>query len=213
MGTPACVISAAAVFLLVTVAEVRAAEGDPAHGKTVAQKYWCYRCHGATGQSANPHIPILAGQQPNYIKIQILYFQQDPPSGGDGTKSYRTHRSMGYNARRLRQDEIADIAAYYASQTCHRSGDPIEAPPPPVTVIEECTQCHGEDGFGRFDQVPNLAGQNRLYLLNQLLHFAGRDEPGAGDRRRHPIMNRIAAGLTDDEIASVATHFANMDCR
>lgn len=188
------------------------ADGDVERGEQVAERHWCYRCHGDGGVAENPHVPHLAGQRPNYIAIQILYFQQEPPSEEGGGRSYRTHRSMGYNARRLEPREIDDVAAYYAAQPCRRTAEPVDRPPPPASAIEQCEPCHGADGKSRFDQVPNLAGQNFLYLVSQLNHFAGRDGSDA-DLRGHPIMERVAKALTPDEIEAVAAHFANRECR
>jgi hypothetical protein len=38
-------------------------------------------------------------------------------------------------------------------------------------LISGCVPCHGADGIAKFAEVPNLAGQNEPYLLNQLHAF------------------------------------------
>ncbi|MDP3440591.1 MAG: c-type cytochrome, partial [Azonexus sp.] len=35
-----------------------------------------------------------------------------------------------------------------------------------------CANCHGEDGVSKTPEVPNLAGQNPGYLLEQIRKFA-----------------------------------------
>ena len=45
-----------------------------------------------------------------------------------------------------------------------------------------CVPCHGFDGIGNDGSTPNLAGQGREYLYNQLMAFRA-------DRRKHPVMN------------------------
>src|SRR5512135_1124685 len=35
-----------------------------------------------------------------------------------------------------------------------------------------CANCHGETGNSAYDYIPNLAGQNAAYLLNQIRKFA-----------------------------------------
>ena len=198
-------------------AAAQSTEGDAARGETLARDNWCHRCHGDAGIADNPQVPHLAGQKSHYLSMQILYFQQEPPAdGAEEPSSYRTHRSMGFNARRLGPQDAKDVAAYFAAQSCQQEDTWVDAPVPPAAVIGQCAPCHGETGISRFDQIPNLAGQSRAYLIAQLNRFGARHDPNSAirpDERRHPIMEKIAAGLTPEEIDAVATHFANMDCR
>lgn len=67
-----------------------------------------------------------------------------------------------------------------------------------------CARCHGfdgaSDGSGAF---PRLDGQSPQYLAEQLRHFAS----GA---RQNALMQPIAKGLKDDEIAAVAQYYASL---
>ncbi len=63
-----------------------------------------------------------------------------------------------------------------------------------------CTPCHGATGMASQSDTPNLAGQNSLYLENQLRHFRSGD-------RVHVSMNAVARDLTDEQIASLAAWF------
>jgi len=67
-----------------------------------------------------------------------------------------------------------------------------------------CARCHGfdgaSDGSGAF---PRLDGQSPQYLAEQLRHFAS----GA---RQNALMQPIARGLKDDEIAAVAQYYASL---
>ncbi len=88
--------------------ELRA--GDPVtDGKAAAGKdkvAVCTACHGATGASAAPNWPNLAGQHEDYLVHAITAYQngerKDPVM-------------MGQVVSLTRQD-IADIAAYFAAQ-------------------------------------------------------------------------------------------------
>ena len=66
----------------------------------------CEACHGATGKSADPTYPNLAGQYASYL-AQAL---SDYRSGA------RTNPIMAGMAANLSNQDIADLAAWYASQ-------------------------------------------------------------------------------------------------
>ena len=65
----------------------------------------CAACHGQKGVSSNPLWPNLAGQQEQYLANQIKAFR-------DGT---RTDVSMQPFVANLTDQDIEDLAAYYAS--------------------------------------------------------------------------------------------------
>jgi len=67
----------------------------------------CAACHGADGNSAVPDFPRLAGQQPDYL-VKAL---QDYKSG------VRKNAIMAPQAANLSDQDIEDLAAYFASQT------------------------------------------------------------------------------------------------
>jgi len=77
---------------------------DAAAGK--AKSATCMACHGPTGVSINPMWPNLAGQQEQYLAKQIMAFR-------DGT---RKDPMMSPMAAGLSDDDIANLAAFYASQ-------------------------------------------------------------------------------------------------
>jgi cytochrome c553 len=65
-----------------------------------------------------------------------------------------------------------------------------------------CAACHGANGISVADHIPNLAGQRASYLSSQLAAF----KQGA---RKSDIMNVMAATLSEDEMAQLATHFSS----
>jgi cytochrome c553 len=73
-------------------------------------------------------------------------------------------------------------------------------------LVLGCVPCHGADGIAKFTEVPNLAGQNELYLLNQLHAFH------AG-KRVHKEMDYMARKLTEEEMEAVAAYFAALPPR
>ena len=64
-----------------------------------------------------------------------------------------------------------------------------------------CSVCHGEDGNSRRPEVPNLAGQNPLYLWKQIDNFAT-------GRRRNFVMQALAKDFTDEDKINLAVYFA-----
>lgn len=63
-----------------------------------------------------------------------------------------------------------------------------------------CRTCHGEDGNAVKPEVPRLAGQNPVYLVEQL-------EKMADGRRFHVVMQQIAEGLETAERVGLALLF------
>ncbi|SEA41625.1 c-type cytochrome [Microbulbifer marinus] len=93
--------SIALIALLASTAVFAA--GDPAAGKEKAAL--CASCHGADGISPNDLWPNLAGQKAGYLVKQMKAFR-------DGT---RNDPMMAPMAKNLSDEDIADLAAYYAS--------------------------------------------------------------------------------------------------
>jgi cbb3-type cytochrome c oxidase subunit III len=69
-----------------------------------------------------------------------------------------------------------------------------------------CANCHGEDGISKTPDVPNLAGQNPAYLLEQIRKF------GSGERKDQ-FMQGLIKVLKDEERVQVATYFASIPVR
>lgn len=80
------------------------------------------------------------------------------------------------------------------------------ADPAKFALIEGCVPCHGADGIAKFGEVPNLAGQNELYLLNQLHAFHE-------GKRAHKEMGYMSRHLTEEEMADIARYFAALPPR
>lgn len=71
---------------------------------------------------------------------------------------------------------------------------------PPRSDLEQCARCHGDEGIARDTEVPNLAGQNEAYLVNQLRAFRS-------GTRRHPEMRFMSKTMTDAEIEAYAAYY------
>lgn len=80
------------------------AKGDAARGKE--KSLVCQACHGVDGKSIDPSYPNLAGQYENYLQKALEDYR-------DGR---RTNAIMAPMAAALSDQDIEDIAAWYASQ-------------------------------------------------------------------------------------------------
>src|SRR5467141_4889481 len=73
----------------------------------------CAACHGANGQSVSDTIPNLAAQRAGYLEAQLKAFKE-------GTRKAQSATSptalMNAIATQLSADDIANVAAYFASQ-------------------------------------------------------------------------------------------------
>lgn len=69
----------------------------------------CVECHGPTDRPKNPAYPQLAGQHAPYLAQQLRLLQQRHRGGSPNATL------MQVFVDRLGQDEIADVARYYAS--------------------------------------------------------------------------------------------------
>ena len=80
--------------------------GDPKAGEEKAAA--CLACHGAGGGAPiSPQYPILAGQYENYLSAALRQYQ----SGA------RKNMIMSGLAAALSEEDIEDLAAYFASQS------------------------------------------------------------------------------------------------
>ena len=79
------------------------------------------------------------------------------------------------------------------------SGDPQRG----NALAATCAGCHGPKGISPSDAFPNLAGLPAEVIYKQL------DDYHSG-KRQNPIMQSLAAPLTDQNIADLAAHFATL---
>ncbi len=69
-----------------------------------------------------------------------------------------------------------------------------------AVLVNTCFSCHGTDGKSA-GAMPTIAGKSETYIIEKLKAFRS-------DEIEATIMNRIAKGFTDDEIAALAKFFS-----
>ncbi len=185
----------------------RIGNGNPVIGKEKSRENRCQECHGEDGHSSDAKIPNHAGQFAGYLIKQLNNFQTGA----------RHHEIMNIMAEGLSQEDMADIAAYFASQKIMQGEAGADKPLARDLFMKgdqargllPCVSCHGENGKGRrVDNVfyPVIGGQRAIYLRSQLVNWK------LGNRKNSPdgVMNKFVASLTDDEINALAEYISGL---
>lgn len=173
------------------------AKAAPGRGATLALN--CTMCHGTQGMSTS-NAPNLAGQYSEVVIKQLHDYR-----GGR-----RASAIMQALARNLSDQDIADLAAYYATLPKARTAPTTydESLPALVRVgdplrnVAPCISCHGE--VAQKLGAPWLEGMPREYLVAQLNDFRS----GARRNDAHAQMRNMVRAITDREIEEVAGFYA-----
>lgn len=212
-------------FACATLATVCGAAGKASGNAEAGQQKSaaCGGCHGADGNSA-PEIyaamkaPKLAAQLPDYI-VKSLH---------DFKSGRRSNEMMSPQAQAVAEVDMADIAAWFASQKVAPNaaqnkeliaqGEKLflkgKGRPEPVAA---CVGCHGLKGIGNRDWAkvmanaptvlaPAIGGQHAGYLSDQLKAYK------SGKRSTDPakVMRDIAGRLDEKDIVAVSEYIATI---
>jgi cytochrome c553 len=158
----------------------------------------CAACHGADGNATTPGTPTLAGQPVFFTHWQLIKYR-------DGR---RKDPQMSPFAKDLTDIDMADLAAFYATQT------PLPRPAPTdlarvadgkrLATVHHCASCHRPDLSGQ-QQVPRLAGQDYDYLLRLLRGFKAKTVADLDG-----TMTMAAQPLRDEDIVSLVHFMASL---
>lgn len=168
----------------------------------------CVQCHGLAGAgNSSGAFPRLADQAGWYLYKTL----QDYAAG------LRPNQTMQTVARLLTDDQMQDVAAYYASVRnapypagpdaggeLLQIGAVIATAGLPEQGLPACQSCHGPRGTGNPPVYPYLAGQFAAYTEHQLHLW----KEGLRDGDPMNVMELIAKNMTDQQIRAVALYFA-----
>lgn len=174
-------------------------DGDPQAGESKAVT--CTACHGPAGNSVNPQWPKLAGQHAAYLEKQLRHFKS----------GVRDNAIMMGQAAALGEQDIKDLAAYYAKQqtTVGVTDESLAAAGKAVyfggraeDAVPACAGCHGPAGLGNAAAgYPHLSGQHAEYVAARLRAYR---DGAVADTPHAQIMAGVAAGLSDKDIEAVS---------
>ena len=173
----------------------------------------CVGCHGIIGYQASfPEIhkvPKIAGQSATYIRSALAAYK-----AGD-----RKHPTMRAIADSLTEQDMADLAVYYA-QLGVKEGDappatPAKQPSERVQALitrdkaNACTTCHGANFNTPNDgTVAKLAGQYSDYLFVALKSYKVENHAQLG--RSNGVMGGQAKKFTNAELKELAGYISSL---
>jgi cytochrome c553 len=166
-------------------------------GATLALR--CAMCHGPQGIS-QADSPNLAGQYETVLNKQLKDFQTGA----------RANAVMSPMVRTLSDQDMRDLAAYYAFLPKLGGFHPSSQPVPPIVAtgspmrnIAPCASCHG--AADHKTGTPWLEGEPVAYIRAQLQAFA------SGDRHNDisEQMRNVARGMSPDEIEAAARYYSS----
>jgi cytochrome c553 len=195
-------------WIMVAVALMAAGGARAAGDATAGQQKSapCQACHGTDGNSAVGMYPNIAGQNASYITVQLKALR-------DGQRKDPVMSPMAAN---LSDQDIADLAAYFASQKVKLGSVPDNAVAPggliyragdSKTGVPACMACHGPTGTGNGPAGwPALSGQHPEYITKQLGLYA------SGERSTdiNGIMRDVASRMSKTEIDAVSQYVSGL---
>jgi len=183
--------------------------GDIARGKALNVQLMCASCHGENGVAPTSNWPHVAGQKTDYTYKMLLDYQSGLRSEDERSKL------MTAAVEPMSQQDMADVAAYYASLPAHEAT--VKAPAhadaerlvrkgDPTRLLTPCASCHGVKGQGGKEAAPALAGQSEKAFIRTMMLYKN----GERDNDVNKAMSQFASKLTDEEIRQLAAYYRGL---
>lgn len=179
--------------------------GAPAYGQSrdpergAARAEACSACHGTPERPPIAGSPMLAGQQHEFLVLQLFYLREglrDVPQMAGLFK--------GWSDR-----DLEDVAAHYARQQAPRNDakrDPgLNARGAELSRTMGCGSCHLKDYSGQ-KHVPRLSHQREDYLAAALIAYRDNKRTGTDTS-----MNAVMYQVPDADIRALAHYLAHRD--
>ena len=193
----------------VTVLSAHAQEikGDAKAGEK--KNAMCIGCHGIVGYQASfPEIhkvPKISGQGEKYIIAALNAYK----------KGERKHPTMRGVSVSLSDQDMADLAVFYANSGVDANAKPLEkaadgsAKAMELLAKGACVSCHGESLSKPIDpSYPKIAGQHSDYLFVALKAYKVDGNPQVG--RGNAIMGGVAKQFTNAELKELANYIGRL---
>jgi cytochrome c553 len=198
-------VAVATFFVAAASAQAQDVTGDAKAGQKKADM--CIGCHSIIGyQNSFPEIhkvPMISGQSDKYIIAALHAYK----------KGERKHPTMRGIAGSLSDQDMADLAAYYASQGGKAVPDaPKAADVAAAALIEKgaCASCHGANFSKPIDpSYPKIAGQHADYLYVALKSYTVEGNKVVG--RGNAIMGGVAKQFSHAEMKAMAKYLSSLD--
>lgn len=129
----------------------------------------CNDCHGRNGNSETAGVPSIAGISEYYFLDTMALFAEGVRPSSDSKRSDGSLVSMKEVAEKLSEEQVNELAGFFAKQTFERKAQPFseeKALLGKTIHARNCERCHEDAGRSVDDDAGLLAGQNRMYLEN-----------------------------------------------
>lgn len=198
-------VAVATLFVAASSAQAQGVTGDPLAGQKKADM--CIGCHSIPGyQNSFPEVhkvPMISGQSGKYIVSALNAYK----------KGERKHPTMRGIAGSLSEQDMADLAAYYAAQAGKAAPEaPKAANVAAAALIEKgaCASCHGANFSKPIDpSYPKVAGQHADYLYVALKAYTVEGNKVVG--RGNAIMGGIAKQFSHAEMKTLASYLSSLE--
>ncbi|WP_332815061.1 c-type cytochrome [Ramlibacter sp.] len=168
----------------------------------------CLGCHNIPGYQASfpevHKVPMIAGQGAAYIEAALAAYKT-------GERRHPTMRSI---AESLSEQDMKDVAAYYAGLGTNEpvAEKPSREPSPQVAALLQkaaCVSCHGAN-FSKpiAPNYPKIAGQHKDYLFVALKSYKA--DPSGLVGRGNAIMGGIAKQFSNAELRAMADYIGSL---
>lgn len=187
-AVPAAVLACCVLFAPCT------ASADAAAGKRLAAER-CAVCHASTS-TGHATVPLLEGQPKAAFLAQWRDFRE----------RRRSAPVMVSLAQELDERQVGDLADYYSALQPPARAAPGNDAGRALADRLRCAECHGPALQGTNAGAARLAGQKERYTAwaLHLMRSGGRSHGAAA--KPDPLL----AKLSNDEIESLAGHFASL---
>ena len=179
--------------------------GDAKAGEKKAAM--CIGCHGIKGYQASlpevHKVPMISGQVADFIVASLDAYK----------KGERKHPTMRAIAGSLTEQDMADLAAFYAGQIGGGGEVPakLAAVPDDVKKLLDkgaCLACHGENLSKPIGGAPKIAGQHADYLYVALKAYKTEANPQVG--RGNAIMAGQVKQFKPAELKLMAQYIGSL---
>lgn len=185
-------------------------QGDATRGQEIHTQMMCNACHGEKGESPSRNYASLNGQTAEYTTKMMLDYRD-----GRRWENYKQANIMVKLAKAMDDQQIADVAAFYASnpstvweietQPVSAKIDQLIRKGDVSRMITPCASCHGAHGEGK-SITPAIAGQVPEYFVRTMKAYQGK-------HRKNDVndgMGQFTHDLTDEEIQALADYYATL---
>ena len=158
----------------------------------------CAGCHGQDGKPIDKTIPVIWGQQPGYLYIQLRDFKR-----GD-----RKNEVMQPIVASMERQDMMDIAEYFSKKPWPDLGQPRASKEVADQALSAnhsvgCTGCH-LDHFQGDGTIPRLASQSKEYLEKTTTDVRTRA------RGNNPGMSDLMIATSPDDLRALSQYLSGL---